>query len=776
MFIAVICMAVSLFIYNLSRNVSSQKQHIENYYGLLRMTNQVSFAVSEAQSAANLYLTSKNRAHLVSFRNKVTETEQLIDSLTYLSRLTGDTSNMGQLGQIGELLWRKGDIIYHLNTQLGSYNPVDSIASRLFIYEDTQAPPSVSDSVFLLGSRKNLLEVMSNTFLPARYRDSLLTAYSIPPDTVEIAREDSIKIAAGVRDYVEEVRTGYSSNLRELERQINSLMRTDQEISAQIIEVLNRFHRSTMQSTIRHIEDSEDTIQRNYRYSMGGIIMSLLLITLLVILIISDANKGQSSRAALERANRRIREIMASRHKLLLSVSHDIKTPLNAILGYLELWKEGQHPEDSQLEAAQMSGKHIGSLVNNLLEFSSLQQGISKPSPQPVGLLSFCEETAGIVRPLATRKGLTFITSFEVDPGLKVSADPMRIRQIILNILSNAVKYTTAGTVTFEAGYRDGNIRISICDTGSGIGPQDMERIFKPFSRLDGNRALAEGHGYGMYVVKGLVELLGGVLDIDSTPGTGTTVKIEIPATLTGPPAESRTDLNTAPKRILFVDDDTVLLQVLSSFAVKSGHRAETTSRPQNIISGVMDLAGYDMVITDMEMGTFSGTGILKAVRSRYPGMPVYIMTGRTEITAAVAREMGFDGYLGKPVTIGSLRSVTGDAAPNAPEPVSLHEMFDRETLREITEMFVTACTQDFKTLRSAVFRRDHRKVREICHRLLPLFTQFGAEECVEVLGRLNGQSPETRGKTQYWKDVERLIETGSDFIDELAIEDVAEP
>ncbi|MCC8036477.1 MAG: hybrid sensor histidine kinase/response regulator [Rikenellaceae bacterium] len=769
MFIAVICIAVSSYIYGLSRNVSSQRHHIENYYDLLRVTNRVTFSVSDAQSTANLYLTSKNRSHLVSFGRKVSETETLVDSLTLLSRLTGDTSNLESLKEITGLLRRKGEIIQLLSSQLVSYNPVDSIADRIF-YDDVPGQPVINDSVFLLGDRKNLLDVMSNVFVPERYRDSLITAYSLRPQTGQTVREDSIKIAAEVRQYVEQVRTGYSSNLREVERQINRMMRTDQEISAQIIDVLNNFHRRTMLSTIRNIEQSEETIQKNYRYSLGGIGISLLLITVLVILIISDANKGQSSRLALERANTRIREIMASRHKLLLSVSHDIKTPLGAMLGYLELWKEGNcKPEE--ISAAELSGKHIGALINNLLEFSSLQQGISRPSPQPFDLASFCEETAGMIRPQASKKGLEFETAFDLPSGRGVEADPMRLRQIVLNLLSNAVKYTPEGKVTFMAGYTGGRIRFCISDTGSGMGPEELEGIFRPFSRLDSNRTMAEGHGYGMYVVKGLVELLEGEIKIDSSPGNGTTVKVSVPAPEVNP--RDFTDGILPAKRILFVDDDATLLKVLSSLAVTLGHSVEVSSDPDSIATGDIDLSRFDVIVTDMEMGNRRGTDILALAKKSASAARVVLMSGHHDMNRIRAIEMGFDGYIAKPVTLEALESaIDPGGAPQENNSVlasSIAGMFtDKEMLEEIMETFMAATREDLRSLRSAMFRRDHRKVREISHRMLPLLRQFGAAECGRLLESIHGASPQTAGRTGYWKEVGLFIEACSKFVEGL--------
>ncbi len=855
MLIAVICIAASLYIYSLSGSVRSQKRHIENYSDLLKITNQVVFSVSEAQSTANIYLNSKNAAHLRAFRGKVEETETLLDSLAYLSRLTGDTSNLGPIMEIGALLRQKGDIVYRLNSQLTSYNPVDSI-QKLFTYDepvivqDTVLVTSVVPESFEAPRRTNFWERVSGALTPER--DTVMT---VRTDTLRTVQPDSVRLVPDAMNYVEQIRTGYSSNIRALERQINSLIMTDQEISAQIIEVLNRFHTATIRSTIRHIEDSEDVIQRNYRYSFAGIMISLLLVTFFIVLIINDTNKGQQARMQLEQANRRISEIMASRHKLLLSVSHDIKTPLNAILGYLELWKQGREPEEGDIAVAELSGKHINALIGNLLEFSSLEQGIALPSAQAFALLPFCEETAGMVRRQALKKGLEFTTSLRIPAGLYVEADSMRLRQILLNILSNAVKYTSEGGVKFSAAFKGDRIRLTVTDTGTGMDARELERICKPFQRMERNSAMAEGHGFGMFVVRGLVELLGGEMDIRSALGEGTTVEVTVPARI------SDFAVPEGSRRILFVDDDTVLLQILTGMAAALGHRASSTSDPGGIVSGDTDISGYGMVVTDMEMGNYKGTDVLEAVRRRSPGTPVVVMTGHHDFTARSTAELGFDAYIPKPVSLLSLEAVagraanaagarqggpsggdtadgtakvqgnpaagsgttggkgaaTGEAPPSGgsvpvaagePEtdkygvnenergavdtgstaetrpgygptgganpsgrnvPASLIELFgDGEELQEIIDTFKTAAADDMRNLRSALFRRDFRTTKSICHRMLPLFRQFGSDECTGILSRLNAATPEEGAGKAFWKDVAAFIEEGNEFLAQL--------
>lgn len=790
LFIAVICIAVSLYIYSLSRNISSQKQHIENYSELLQITNQIVFSVSEAQSTANLYLNSKNSSHLRAFRTKVAETESLIDSLAVLSRLAGDTSNLGQLMEIGGLLRQKGDIIQRLNTQLTSYNPIDSLASRLFsrdnplvVQDSVLITTVVSDTVVTVAERQNFWDRMSNVFAPERSRDTLMTIQSVQTDTVRSVIQDPGGPEPRAREYMEQVRSDYSSNLRALEREINRLITNDQEITVQIIEVLNRFHRGIINSTVRHIEDSEEAIGRNYSYSFAGIVISLLLVTFFILLIINDTNKGQRARMELETAHARIREIMASRHKLLLSVSHDVKTPLNAILGYLELWKQGHGPESGEISAAELSGKHINALIGNLLEFSSLEQGTARPSPGTFGVLSFCEETAGMIRPQARRKGLLFETRYRMPRDLYIEADSMRLRQIILNILSNAVKYTAEGTVTFQASYKDGKVRFIVTDTGKGMDADELDRIFKPFYRIEGSSEMAEGHGFGMFVVKGLAELLGGELDIRSAPGEGTTVEVRIPAPV------SELFIPQGQKRILFIDDDTVLLKILSGMAATLGHRCECISDPGIVVDGKVDVSRYDMVITDMEMGSYRGSDVLVSVKERLPDMHVVVMTGHHDLSALSASESGFDGYLAKPISIRSLEMITGsirekndnpdapgsgptpaDAAPAGHRlPESLTALFgEGEELQEIIETFRTATREDLKTLRSAVFRRDRRTAKAICHRLLPLFRQFGSDKCTRLLLGINSTMPDQTAKPGFWKDINLFIETAAAFLDDL--------
>ena len=194
---------------------------------------------------------------------------------------------------------------------------------------------------------------------------------------------------------------------------------------------------------------------------------------------------------------------MESRHKLLLSVSHDIKTPLSSILGNVELMdKTGNEKEFSSI---QQSADHILNLLNNLLEYSSLEQGKLQIRNESFNLRQICDETAEMFRPIAKHKNLDFVYEPDMEEDSFILSDRLKIKQILSNIISNGIKYTLEGSVRFKARTGRNLVVFDITDTGVGIPPDKLEDVFKPFVRIETYNQFAEGSGYGMSVVKGLV-------------------------------------------------------------------------------------------------------------------------------------------------------------------------------------------------------------------------------------------------------------------------------
>jgi signal transduction histidine kinase len=245
--------------------------------------------------------------------------------------------------------------------------------------------------------------------------------------------------------------------------------------------------------------------------------------------------------ARLEQAARRAER--ASRHKseFLANMSHELRTPLNAIIGFSALLEQGLHgpltPKQARFVAnIHKSGKHLLTVINDILDLTRVEVGRLKLALEPVGLAGFVEEVLTVVREGAPAKRPN-LTS-EVPAGLPPAvADPVRLRQILYNLLSNAVKFTSEeGTVTVGAESLEGDLAVWVRDTGIGIAPEDQERIFREFEQVDGSFARQyQGTGLGLALTRKLVELHGGRIWVESAPGKGSTFTFTLPHRVPGP-------------------------------------------------------------------------------------------------------------------------------------------------------------------------------------------------------------------------------------------------
>ncbi len=231
--------------------------------------------------------------------------------------------------------------------------------------------------------------------------------------------------------------------------------------------------------------------------------------------------------------------IQASRAKseFLSSMSHELRTPLNAILGFAQLLRDFSDAPLSDEQAANLehilsASKHLLGLINDVLDLSRIEEGRLNLSVQSVELNHCIRDCVTLVRPLAVERDISIIDECGDTPGLRLKADPTRLKQILLNIISNAIKYNRdCGIVRVSAAAIErGMIRISVADTGPGIPNEKRGEVFRPFSRLGAEASAVEGTGIGLTISRQLVESMGGRLDFDSTLGEGSTFWIDVPS------------------------------------------------------------------------------------------------------------------------------------------------------------------------------------------------------------------------------------------------------
>jgi signal transduction histidine kinase len=346
------------------------------------------------------------------------------------------------------------------------------------------------------------------------------------------------------------------------------------------------------------------------------------------------------------------------------SVSHDIRTPLNAIIGFSELLEKGVGNEEERMRyvsSIRSSGKVLARLVDDILDLSKLESQKMEVVEEPTDVPALAREVIEVCEVARLRKSLALKTEIGEMPW--VSMDPQRIRQILFNLLSNAYKYTDHGTITVRVTWQDGTLSLSVADTGKGISEKDIARILQPFVQL-ADRNHRDGTGLGLPICQRLAALMGGKLEITSKVGEGSTFTVTFRDVRTvDPPArhlEGNAHLGHIPSRVLVVDDSPVNRAVLKAMLAKSGvNDVVMAENGREALATLKDKADFDIVLSDLWMPEMDGYELVRAIRAdaRFSHLPVYLLTADVEARNQ-AESSGFTGVLLKPITLEKLQAL----------------------------------------------------------------------------------------------------------------------
>ena len=363
---------------------------------------------------------------------------------------------------------------------------------------------------------------------------------------------------------------------------------------------------------------------------------------------------------------------MVAKSEFLANMSHEIRTPLTAVVGFADLLaRMAGLPEKARVyvERIGRSGEALTSIVNNVLDFSKVEAGQLELKPEPFELQALAREALGVVQDSAEAKGLKLTSHVAVGSGQLVVADAGRLRQVVLNLLTNAIKFTHAGEVTLRVAHDAdvGSLEVSVTDTGIGIAPEAADRLFQRFSQVDSSNARRfGGAGLGLAISRGLVELMGGEIGVESVEGQGSRFwfRVRAPgADRTVRAAEPETARPPAGARVLVVDDARanreLILALLSPFDL---HLTEAADGLEALEAARRE--SFDLVLMDLQMPGLDGIAATRAIRGeselnrRTPIVAVSASVQPADVDAC--RQAGMDDHIGKPI---SSRELVGKVA-----------------------------------------------------------------------------------------------------------------
>lgn len=652
------------------------------------------------------------------------------------------------------------------------------------------------DTVVTKPRKKGFFRRLGEVFVPPK-KDSAIQVKT----TLEYAMDTVIDIynpVDSLQEMLRAVAQQKKEDLAVMHRRRRTLQRMDKMLTARIDSLLKEYEQETLQRA-REEADYRQSVRRHSARIISGIAAGAVLLSAFFLFIIGrDITRSNRYRRELEEARRRAEELLATREKMMLAITHDFKAPLGSIMGYADLLSRLTVDERQRfyLDNMKTSSEHLLKLVVDLLDFHRLdlhKAEINRVTFHPARLL---EEIHVCFEPLASAKGLDL--RCDIAPQLESTyiSDPLRLRQIINNLLSNAVKFTDEGSVTMTAHYEHSRLVVAITDTGKGMEPADRERIFREFTRLPGAQG-KEGFGLGLSIVRMLVQLLEGTIDVNSVPGKGSTFTLRVPLFPVRMPEHAGKQAEAAdaepvsvpvqsPLRVLLIDDDRIQLTLTASMLRQNGIASVSCMQTDELLDALRSDT-FEVLLTDVQMPAINGFDLLKLLRaSNLPqaqSIPVIAVTARSDMKPEAFKEHGFAGCLYKPFTVAELlrdlsaagigqvsalqegetvgqeeemvgqqgktvarQAVVGTAAeipfPNTSYDFSALTAFsgdDPEAAKSILDSFVTETRLNAGRLRQAVDAADMNAVAAVSHKMIPLFTLIGATELVAELKILEG-------------------------------------
>lgn len=614
------------------------------------------------------------------------------------------------------------------------------------------------------------------------YTDTLDEVYS-PIDTIS-------HMITGIQHKVFQTR---QKETEMLNTRINSLRIVGSGLSQRVNQLLENIEHDEQEAARVKLMQEEE-IRKNAAKTMAHIaIAAFILVLVFSVVIARDITRNNHYRKELEKAKLYAENLLVAREKLMLTITHDIKAPAGSIIGYIDLLIRLVNDKRQQFYLSNMksSAQHLLALVTSLLDYHRLEAGKMDLHPVTFNPHELLTNIYNSFLPLAEKKELKLTLKEDLPESLNLEGDPFRIRQITENLLSNALKFTAAGEITIQASYHGNQFELRVSDTGCGMTEKEQEKIFKEFTRLRSAQG-QEGFGLGLSITRKLVELLSGKIEIESTPGKGSTFQVSMPL-----PSISSQPLHETPPasvqvsekhlRILIIDDDRIQMHLTEAMLHNleeefEGLKIKTVccEHPEELVTELQN-GKFDLVFTDIQMPAMNGFELLKHLRSLHfaqaQSIPLIAITARGDMDETDFQRKGFAGMLQKPFSQSDLCRIlthvfslqTNEAAlptqtgiPSSPKleeeksynfsPLTAFSEDDPKAAREILQTFAQETRKNLKKIQDAMQMEDMESLCAVAHKMLPTFIMIEARKAIPSLQWLEQQ----RGNHNYCQEATR--------------------
>ncbi len=505
----------------------------------------------------------------------------------------------------------------------------------------------------------------------------------------------------------------------------------------------------------------------------------LLLLVISYIIIHRNANRIKRYKrettdliGQLQKSVEQNEALIASRKKAVHTITHELRTPLSAIIGYTALMEKGNDADKKEqyVRNIRQSSDRMREMLNTLLSFFRLDNGKEQPNFSPCRISAITHILETEFTPIAMNKGLSLTVKNVCDAV--VLTDKERIIQIGNNLLSNAIKFTDSGGVSLTADYDNGILKIIVEDTGTGMTNEEQQRVFGAFERLS-NAAAKDGFGLGLSIVQRIVSMLGGTIQLESEKGKGSRFTVEIPMQTAEEIPErinqAQVHHNHTFHDVVAIDNDEVLLLMLKEMYAQEGVHCDTCTDAAELME-MIRRKEYSLLLTDLNMPEINGFELLELLRTSNVGnsktIPVVVTTASGSCSKEELMERGFSGCLLKPFSISELMEVSDKCAMkgNRNEKPDFTSLLSYGNEAVMLDKLITETEKEMQAIREAGLKKDLQELDALTHHLRSSWEILRADQPLRELYKLLHSDGTPDDKT-IGNAVKAVLDKGSEII-----------
>lgn len=582
---------------------------------------------------------------------------------------------------------------------------------------------------------------------PARPYQVVDSEMKVKDDTLAVAVRDSL--LRGVGKTIKSIEKAHEKKSRLFVQREALLNKARQRLIAEIQVILKKVENEAI--TQRGADNQRANMVMRSSLKRISFIMALFFVStvLLVYLILRDVSRINKYRKEIEKAKEDAEYHAQAKQRFLSNMSHELRTPLQSILGYAELLKKQRHPHKQDVDAIYNSSAHLLQIVNEVLDYNRIVSGKLTFVNEVFYMEELLDEVTSIMRLQATKKQLVFNTKYDDSVRRFLNGDPFRLKQILYNLIGNAVKFTHYGEVGLKvSGESCGQGRIQyrfdVKDTGVGLAANELGRIFSEFEQAGDERQARKGAGLGLAITKQLIESLGGSISVKSKPSEGScfTVLLTLESAADVLPEEALPAISgddAGSRKVWIVDDDRFILDLCSRILHDNGVSCRCFESPAEALNTPWDDSVTHLLV-DVRMNGMSGIELCRRLKPQIPQTTrIYALTAQAmPEEQQQVMQGGFNGILIKPFREKELLALV--QVKRKPEPVSgippldikvIEKMAfgDEDAVNRLLLRFSEDSLHDIDELYSRINEQDTGAVLLLVHRIAGRTAQAGGRE-----------------------------------------------